>query len=185
MECATAAYTAFNWGYPETDDPYLEHSNIGNRNLIDTLIIRNNYILYNNYGFGHTRAEEYGNDKSGAFVSGPGFNDEHVINSVFENNVCLYSNHRSQDYFNVAAPNIGVRHGLQFRNNVYLMSTQNLISAMEYMDEGTRIGAYARMSYGKSEGFMAYLNYLGIETGTKFYYYNGYFNEQEAQGAYR
>ena len=97
-------------------------------------------------------------------MSGPGFNDEHVINSVFENNVCLYSNHRSQDYFNVAAPNIGVRHGLQFRNNVYLMSTQNLISAMEYMDEGTRIGAYARMSYGKSEGFMAYLNYLGIET---------------------
>lgn len=184
MECATAAYTAFNWGYPETNDPYLEHSNIGNRNLIDTLVIRNNYILYNNFGFGHTRAEEYGNDKSGSFLSGPGFNDEHVINSVFENNVCLYSNYQSNNYYNVAAPNIGVRHGMQFRNNVYLMSTQNSIAAMEYMDEGTRIGPYARVNYGEAEGFIAYLQYLGIESGSKFYYYEGYFNEQEAQGAY-
>ncbi len=113
------------------------------------------------------------------------FNDEHYINSVIENNICLYANAATIDMRNTAAPALGVRHGVMLRNNVYVLGSDKQLRMMEYMDEGTRVGAYARYRYGDSAGVIAHLQRLGIETGSKFYYDNGYFNDLEASGAYR
>ena len=45
---------------------------------------------------------------------------------------------------------------------------------------------FGRTLYGYNERTLAYLTGIGIEEGTKFYYYKGYLSEAEAEtGVYR
>lgn len=147
--------------------------NLGQNSIIKNTTISDNYLLYMGYGFGHQRSYEYHPGKGGGFMDCAGFNFQQFSNVSFENNVCVHTAslvNYAQHY-----KTNGDRRGVEFKNNLYIASNNTYIARTNLANRTERV------LYPYNERSLAYLQDLGIETGSKFYYYEGYLTDAEAE----
>ena len=102
-----------------------------------------------------------------------GFNFQQFTNVSFENNVCVHTAslvNYAQHY-----KTSGDRRGVEFKNNLYIASNNTYIARTNLANRTNRV------LYPYDARSIAYLQSLGIETGSKFYYYEGYLTDAEAE----
>ncbi len=147
---------------------------VAQNSIIKNATISDNYMLYMGYGFGHQRYYEYDPNKGGGFLTCSGFNFQQFSNVSFENNVCLHSTQYTnyiQQY-----KTIGDRRGVELNNNVYIIGDTET-----YLTKTNLTNRTPRVIYPYDARSVAYLQGLGIEVGSKFYYYEGYLTDAEAE----
>ena len=182
---STAAFEL--WNSNIADDG--ENRNSYSEYVLQNSIVRNaeisgNYMLYMGYGFGHQRVREYEPRKGAKFLDCAGWSYQQFSNVVFENNVGIHSTEHVNYIQQVNEPgNAPYRaRGVKTRNNVYIVSDTCYYTRSDLGHPMT----FGRTLYGYNERTLAYLTGIGIETGTKFYYYKGYLSKAEAEtGVYR
>jgi hypothetical protein len=150
-----------------------DQTGIGSTNYYMT----GNYINYTGYGFGTTRTDRNIRSPFFAWVSHSGWE-----NVNFTENVCVYSACHGAftgDRFAFGDTNDGIHLG----NNVYV--TNKVALNLGQFREGL-LGSNPGQHFNipMSERGVGYIQSMGIEHDTKFYYYDGNVTEEEKLGAY-
>ena len=136
-----------------------------------------NYINYTGYGFGTTRHDRTIRSPFFAWDATSGW---HNVN--FTDNICVYSACHGAfagDVFSLGDTNSGIHLG----NNVYVT---NKIARNIGQFRGGILGANPGGNFNvpMSDRGVGYIQSMGIEHGTKFYYFDGNVTEEEKLGAY-
>jgi len=150
-----------------------DETGVGSHNYYMT----GNYINYTGYGFGTTRHDRTIRSPFFAWDATSGW---HNVN--FTDNICVYSACHGAfagDVFSLGDTNSGIHLG----NNVYVT---NKIARNIGQFRGGILGAYPghNANIPMSERGVGYIQSMGIEHDTKFYYYDDYVTEEEKLGAY-
>ena len=150
-----------------------DQTGIGSANYYMT----GNYILYTGYGFGTTRSDRTIRSPFFAWASHSGWQ-----NVNFTDNICVYSACHGAfagDRFAFGDTNDGIHLG----NNVYV--TNKIALNLGQFREGL-LGSNPGKHFNipMSERGVGYIQSMGIEHGTKFYFFDDYVVEEEKLGAY-
>ena len=148
------------------------------RCMISNMTIKDNYLAYGGYHFGHQREK-----KCGSLIYLGRFPGQTYENSVIENNVCMYG---LTIYAGRPLLSRGASNGTILRNNVYINS-RDMTNFGEFQEDflNDRFGSDAReLPRAYTEEVISELLSLGIDRGSKFYYYDGYLFPEEAEGVY-
>lgn len=149
------------------------NTDMSQESLIQDCTISGNYWLRMGYGFGHQRYYEYEPNKGAKFVDCSGSYYQQFVNVKIENNVGIHSTQHihyiqqlktSQD-----------RRGVELCNNTYIMGNLNTYYSRMFFSNRTD-----RVLYPYNARTIAYLQSLGIELGSTFYYYDGYLTQLES-----
>jgi len=166
--CAFEIWSA-NEVFPGAGMNYLTQNSV-----IRNTFVKDNYWLRMGYGFGHQRSYEYEPNKGAKFVDCAGFNFQQFINVVIENNVGIHSTQHIH-YIQQLKTNEDVR-GVETRNNTYVIGNLNTYYSRMFFSNRTD-----RVLYPYSARTIAYLQSIGIESGSEFYYYDGYLTDVETE----
>lgn len=173
MEYAVTNYELWNWsGYGWTDGSTEQLSQL-QRNSIENAWVHDNYARYMGYGLGY-----HGDTLNGYFWEGAFFWFQRYYNVIVENNVSMFTSS-----FGISSRRMGgtEEEGVVFRNNSYILSRdKNYYSKSVENFNGT--GGYYYTPY--TERGLQYLVLNGVEVGTKFYYYDGWWTEDEENGIF-
>ena len=149
-----------------------EFFNVGNKkNYYKDVIVRDNYMRYQGFHFGHQRPS-----KGCGIFSGSKSIDCPFIDSVYENNVGIYFSK------NVNSNRALVKDTFLFRNNVYIGSSERSKISRSSGNIADSTGDLYLYPY--QERYIKAQVTAGVEQGSKFYYYTGYLYPEEAEGVY-
>ena len=143
------------------------------------VFIKDNYERYAGYGLGHQRSIH---NRTGTFFLGTKEWSSPTENMVIENNINM-----SCPLFALNTAGIALgdhTNGIIFRNNIYFMNSELGYVARSVNNLLTQTG-HNKTFYPYTEQFIQYFADLGIERGTKFYYYTEPVFAEELEGAYR
>ncbi len=148
-------------------------TNMGQESLMQNCTISGNYWLRMGYGFGHQRYYEYEPNKGAKFVDCSGSYYQQFVNVKIENNVGIHSTQHI--HYIQQLKTSADRRGVELRDNTYIMGNLNTYYSRMFLSNRTD-----RVLYPYNARTIAYLQSLGVELGSTFYYYDGYLTQLES-----
>lgn len=156
---------------------HIEIWNYGQGSVLSNVRLTGNYLAIGGYHFGHQRP-----NKGGSLVYLGRFVGQFYSNSVFEDNVLMFSHAMICGRPLLAR---GETNGTVMRNNVYISSSKTRLGELQADWRNDNVGGdainHAQM-YTKENIRNMVAN--GIEEGTIFYITDNHYDEREADGLF-
>ncbi len=146
--------------------------------VFENVFVKNNYERYAGYGFGHHRP--VGNMTGTFFLGSKSWNTP-TKNMVVEGNINMSSPLFALNTTGIARGEHA--EGIIFRNNTYFMNTKTGYLARSYNNIIDLTGD-SKTFYPYTPQFIQYFADLGIERGSKFYYYTEPVSPMENEGVF-